>query len=169
MPPFPSPQLKSPCLAPESYCRIEVMCQAWRECICRRNRKKTKGNFVFPYADTCIIFPSWVLESQRENWAYVLEEDSWINIFPNREAHRNFEVFIKELIMRRKLFENRIKKYLPNCFNNLTLESQDSPGIERIHFSLSPLSLVYLMHAESSDGLFLGVGGEMILFLSPIE
>lgn len=154
---------------PESYCKMEVICQARRECICRRNKRKRKGNFVFPYADTCITFPSWVLESQRENWAYVWEEDSWINIFPNREAHRNFEVFIKELIMRRKVFENRIKKYLPNSFNNLTLESQDSTGIERAHFSLPPPSLVYHMHADSNDGLFLGVAGEMILFLWPIE
>lgn len=119
------------------------MCQARMEFICRKNKKKRKRSFVFPHTDACITFPSWILESQGENWVWVWEGDSWINIFPNRQAHGNFEVFIKELIMRRKLFENHIKKYFPNCFNNLTLESQDSTRIERTHFSPAPLSPEY--------------------------
>ena len=84
--------------------------------------------------------------------------------FPSREAHRNFEVFIKELIMRRKLFENHVKKYLPNCFNNLTLESQDSTGIERTHFPLPhhPWCITGVLIAMMA---FLGAGGAMILFL----
>lgn len=84
--------------------------------------------------------------------------------FPHREAHRNFEVFIKELIMRTKLFENHIKKYLLNCFNNLTLDSQDCPGIERTHFPLPPPSLVYHRHVDSHDVLSLGAGGGIRLF-----
>lgn len=69
--------------------------------------------------------------------------------------------------MRKKLFENHIKKFLPNCFNNLTLESQDYIGIERAQFSrLPPPSLVYRIQADSSDGRFLGVSGRIILFMA---
>lgn len=57
-------------------------------------------------------------------------------------------MFIKEFIKRRKLFENHIKKYLSNCFNNLTLESQDSIGIEE-HIAAPLVSLVVHMHVDS--------------------
>lgn len=67
--------------------------------------------------------------------------------------------------MRRKLFENHIKKYLSNCFNNLTLESQDSTGIEE-HSAAPLMSLVAPMHVDSSDGVLLGAGGELVLFVT---
>lgn len=110
-----------------------------RQRLCARHGRNAfageRGRETSFHVLTCIPFPSWVLASPARTEC--VWEDSWINIFPNREAHRNFEVFIKELIMRGKLFENHIKKYLSKCFNNLTLKSQDYTEIERAHFSLA--------------------------------
>ena len=129
------PEFQRLSLLPESYGKMEVLCPSGNGCICRRNRTKKKGNFASPYANLAYHFLLKFLNPNERSAFMFGKKNSWINIFfPSREAHRNFEVFIKGLIMRRKLFENHIIKYLPNCFNNLTLDSQDSSRIEKNTF-----------------------------------